>query len=212
MTAVLLAAGMSRRMVAFKPLLPFGGQMVIEAAIENLRGAGVEKIVVVIGHRAAEMRSRIKDLSERDEAARLETVENSLLESQMSDSIKLGVAHAASSSRAVIIALADQPSVSSDVIKRLIHVWRETGAQLVAPEYAGRGGHPVLVDLSLRERLLALDSDGGLRRLFDERHNEIVRVRFEDEFVVRDMDTWEEYIKLHVDTFGYAPNIGKPSV
>ena len=198
-------------MGAFKPLLPFGGRTVVEAALENLRGAGAEKIVVVVGHRAAEMSARLKDFSERRDALQFELVENDLPESQMSDSIKLGVARAAPSSRAVIIALADQPSVSSDVLKRLLRVWRETGAPIVAPEYAGRGGHPVLVDLSLRDQLLALDPKRGLRRLFDERHEEVERVKFEDDFVVRDMDTWDEYIKLHVDTFGYAPNVEKPS-
>ncbi|MFL6229050.1 MAG: NTP transferase domain-containing protein, partial [Pyrinomonadaceae bacterium] len=53
--AILLAAGRSRRMGAFKPLLPFGATTVIESCINNLRGAGVAEIVVVLGHRAEEL-------------------------------------------------------------------------------------------------------------------------------------------------------------
>src|ERR1043165_2150289 len=38
--AVLLAAGRSRRVGAFKPLLPFGGGSVVRACVESLREAG----------------------------------------------------------------------------------------------------------------------------------------------------------------------------
>jgi molybdenum cofactor cytidylyltransferase len=59
LSAILLAAGRSRRMGAFKPLLPFGARTVIETCIDNLRAAGVTEIVVVVGHRGAEVRARL---------------------------------------------------------------------------------------------------------------------------------------------------------
>src|SRR5437588_1011626 len=61
--AVLLAAGRSRRMGAFKPLLPFGDVSVVEACAANLRAAGVGEVVVVVGHRAAEVRAALAHLS-----------------------------------------------------------------------------------------------------------------------------------------------------
>ena len=57
--AILLAAGQSKRMGAFKPLLPFGNKTVIECCIDYLREGGVETIVVVLGHRADEVRKSI---------------------------------------------------------------------------------------------------------------------------------------------------------
>lgn len=59
--ALLLAAGRSRRMGAFKPFLPFGERTVIEACLENLRAAGLREIIVVVGHRADEVRAKLKD-------------------------------------------------------------------------------------------------------------------------------------------------------
>src|SRR5436189_4357414 len=58
--AILLAAGQSRRMGAFKPLLPFGESTVIESCIANLRGASVDEIIVVLGHRADEVREHLQ--------------------------------------------------------------------------------------------------------------------------------------------------------
>src|SRR5256885_3850127 len=59
-SAILLAAGRSRRMGAFKPLLPFGDRTVIETCLTNLREADVEEIVVVVGHRAEAIREQLK--------------------------------------------------------------------------------------------------------------------------------------------------------
>ena len=55
--AILLAAGRSRRMGAFKPLLPFGDSTVIESCIDNLRETPVDEIIVVAGHRADELQA-----------------------------------------------------------------------------------------------------------------------------------------------------------
>src|ERR1700750_3107977 len=58
--AVLLAAGQSRRMGAFKPLLPFGGGSCVEACVSNLLEAGACEVVVVTGHRGEEVRAALK--------------------------------------------------------------------------------------------------------------------------------------------------------
>ncbi|HYG81002.1 MAG TPA: NTP transferase domain-containing protein, partial [Pyrinomonadaceae bacterium] len=58
-SAILLAAGRSRRMGAFKPLLPFGAGTVAGACVESLRGAGFKEVVVVVGHRAGEVRAAL---------------------------------------------------------------------------------------------------------------------------------------------------------
>src|SRR5881628_2666599 len=61
--AILLAAGRSERMGAFKPLLPFGDKTVIETCIDHLRKGGVETIVVVVGHQGNLIREHLQDLN-----------------------------------------------------------------------------------------------------------------------------------------------------
>ena len=63
--AILLAAGRSERMGAFKPLLPFGDKTVIENCIDYLRSGEVEMIVVVLGHRADDVRRQLANTSVR---------------------------------------------------------------------------------------------------------------------------------------------------
>lgn len=195
--AILLAAGRSRRMGAFKPLLPFGDRTVIECCINNLRAADIQNIIVVAGHRADDVREKLNELE-------VSIVVNPDPDSEMGDSIALGVKRLPDNARAAIIALVDHPAVPSSVIKILIGEWRR-GARLVQPEHEGRGGHPVLVDLAYRDYLLALDPQSGLRALFAAHRDKVSRVLVESPYVARDMDTWEDYQRLHEDVFGVTP-------
>ena len=195
--ALLLAAGQSRRMGAFKPLLPFGQSTVIESCIANLRGASVDEIIVIVGHRADEVRERLQN-------ANVTFALNDDPTSEMSVSIARGVEQVSAQRDALLIALVDHPAVSSDTIKTIVDAWVE-GAQFVQPEFNGRGGHPVLIDLKYRHDMLHLDPQRGLRALFDTHRDQVRRLSVDSPFVARDMDTWEDYVQLHRDAFGQPP-------
>ena len=200
--AVLLAAGRSRRMGAFKPLLPFGGVTVAEACVANLRAGGAGEVVVVVGHRGAEVRAALAHLGG------LRFAVNEVAGSEMGVSLARGVGALSGEAGAVLFALVDQPAVPPEEIKRLIEARGRAGARLVVPEWEGRGGHPVLVDLSLREELLGLVPEKGLRALFDAHRTEVLRVHAGSPYVARDMDTWGDYVALHTEVFGLPPKKG----
>ena len=196
--AVILAAGRSRRMGAFKPLLPFGARTVIETCVESLRAAGVSEIVVVVGHRGEELRARLASSGVR-------FAPNDDAESEMGASIARGVEQLSGGAGAVLIALAYHPAVTAEAIRFLAETRERTGARIVVPVWQGRGGHPVLVDLSLRRELLRLGESRGLRGLFEAHAGEVLRVEVECPFVARDMDSWDDYRALHRDAFGTEP-------
>jgi len=198
--AILLAAGHSRRMGAFKPLLPFGEGTVIESCLTHLRGAGVSEIVVVLGHRADEVREHLKALG-------VTFAINPEPESEMSVSIVRGLEQISPAANALLIALVDHPAVDSATIRSITDEWRR-GSKLVQPEHNGRGGHPVLIDLSFRNELLNLDPEKGLRNFFEAHRGQVRRLPVDAPFVARDMDTWEDYVRLHQDAFGQPPRTG----
>src|SRR6266446_4177419 len=121
--AILLAAGQSKRMGAFKPLLPFGEKTVIECCIDYLRRGGVETIVVVLGHRAEAIREKLKDL-------RVRFALNPDPDSEMSASIACGVRELPADCQATLIAPSDYPAIPSDVVAALINSWRTRAAKL----------------------------------------------------------------------------------
>ena len=179
-------------MGAFKPLLPFGNKTVIECCIDYLREGGVDDIVVVLGHRADELRQRVSGVR---------FAVNPDPDSEMGASIAAGVSELPETAQATIIALVDHPAIPATVVSTLLESWKR-GARLVVPTWQGRGGHPVLVDLSFRSELLSLSASGGLRSLFEEHANEVERVPVASPFIARDMDTWDDYSTLHKEVTG----------
>lgn len=203
--AVLLAAGRSRRMGAFKPLLPFGGQTVIETCVNNLLAAGLGEVVVVVGHRAEEVRVRLSHLPVRFALNDAPGSEMGISIARGIEELSPGNAAGGKASGAVLIALADHPAVTAVEIEQVIAAHRRTGARIVVPEWRGRGGHPVLVSDSLRASLLNLDEAGGLRALFAQHAGGVLRLPLASEYIARDMDTWEDYRALHEEIFGVPP-------
>ena len=61
--ALLLAAGESRRMGQLKALLPWKGSTLLAHQISALSGAGIDRIVVVLGHRFEELQSELERTS-----------------------------------------------------------------------------------------------------------------------------------------------------
>jgi molybdenum cofactor cytidylyltransferase len=193
-SAILLAAGQSRRMGAFKPLLPFGNKTVIECCLDYLQRGGVETIIVVLGHRAEEVRQRLQKLP-------VTFAVNPDPNSGMGASIAAGVRELPSQSRATLIALSDHPAVPASVVSTLIQTWKD-GARLVIPTWQTRGGHPVLVDLRFKQELLSLSSNRGLKALFEAHPEDLTRVPVDSPFIARDMDTWDDYEALHKEVTG----------
>jgi CTP:molybdopterin cytidylyltransferase MocA len=179
-------------MGAFKPLLPFGNKTVIECCIDYLREGGVNEIVVVVGHRADEIRRKISGVK---------FAVNPDPESAMGASIAVGIKTLSATAQATLIALVDHPAVPATVVSTLLESW-EHGARLVIPTWNGRGGHPVLVDLSFKPELLNLSESGGLRSLFEAHASDVKRLPVDSPFIARDMDTWDDYRALHLEATG----------
>ena len=191
--AILLAAGQSRRMGAFKPLLPFGEKTVVESCLHYL--TQIPNIVVVLGHRADEIRKHLTGVT---------IAINPDANSEMGASIAVGIQALPDTAKAVLIALVDHPAVPAAVVSTLIDHWQK-GARIVIPTWQNRGGHPVLIDLEFRQELATLDRMGGLRSLFQNYPEAVHRVAVDSAFVARDMDTWDDYLALHEEAFGYPP-------
>lgn len=181
-------------MGAFKPLLPFGKKTVIESCIDYLREGGVGTIVVVVGHRADEVR---KKLEKHDVSFAFNPDPNS----EMGASVAAGIRELPVTAQATLIALCDHPAVPASVVSTLIDA-SINGARLVVPTWQNRGGHPVLVDLVFKSELLNLGSSGGLRALFEAHSDEVHRIDFDSPFIARDMDTWDDYLTLHREATG----------
>ena len=186
LAAVILAAGRSTRMGAFKPLLSFGPDTVIERIIATVRDAGVETLRVVVGWQA----DLLIPVLERHGVP---WIRNERFEEGMYASIQAGVGSLPAGVSAFFLFPGDMPLVRSATLTRLIAEWDQRPSGILYPCHEGRRGHPPLIASSYIPEILRETPLGGLRTLFA-RHAEDARdVEVSDPAVLMDLDTPEEY-------------------
>jgi molybdenum cofactor cytidylyltransferase len=156
--AILLAAGESTRMGRLKQLLPWAETTLIAWQVDQLREAGADDIVVVLGHQAERVRAAVPGMARA-------VVNEAYLEGRAS-SLRHG-AEAIRDADAILILSVDQPRPAW-LSQLLIEHWRQTQAVVVSPRFPRRFGHPVLVAGALLPELRAVTEETlGLRAVID---------------------------------------------
>ncbi len=167
--ALLLAAGESRRMGEPKALLPWRGRTLLAHQLDALRGAGVDRTLVVLGHRYREL------LPEVSGQAGAEWVLNPDYRQGKTTSIKAGLAAIGSPAPASLLILnVDQPR-SREMLEYLLRQHRASPALITIPTYRGQGGHPIILDGSLLPELMLIEEETQGLRAITQRYREAVR-------------------------------------
>ncbi len=187
--AIVLAAGFARRMGRQKLLLNLQGKPVVRWAVERLL-PHVEDVVVVTGQDDAPVREALAGLAVRYAV-------NPSPQSGQGSSIAVGVGVLKPWTRAVLIALGDQPRIPDAVVPRLLAAFAQSGKAIAAPVYRGTQGTPVLFASEVFPELRTLTGDAGARSVLLARPERVEGVPI-DAPMPPDVDTPEDYAKLHV--------------
>lgn len=187
--AVILAAGTSSRMGTSKPLLPLGTGSVIERVIETVRQAGVGDLVVVTGHRAA-------DVAPVVERPGVRHVHNPDYESGMFSSVRTGVGALRDDVDAFFILPVDCALVGPEVLRRLMRSRVDAPDAILHPTCCGVRGHPPLISGRHRKELARADATVDLRSFLERRRDAELDVDVQDLTILMDMDTPEDYERL----------------
>jgi CTP:molybdopterin cytidylyltransferase MocA/ADP-ribose pyrophosphatase YjhB (NUDIX family) len=188
-TAIVLAAGTSSRMGQPKQLLPFEGKSLVRRAAEAAIGSKARQTLVVTGAASPQVDAELAGLA-------VMLVHNDAYAEGMSTSLKAGLRAVRPEVDAVVVLLADQPFISSEIIDGLIDLHALTEAKIVRPRYGGEPGNPVLWDQSLFRELMEQTGDQGGRALLQEYRDEVVWLDLPDARLQTDVDTPEAYANL----------------
>jgi len=187
--AVLLAAGAGARLGGRpKALLELGGVPLIMRQLIALSGAGVDEVVVVLGHHADAIEPAIGQLP-------ITIVRNPAPDDGQVSSVRIGLRALSPRLDALLVALADQPLINEQDITALIGAFKKRGdAAMVVPRVHGEGGatlpgNPVIFDAALRDEWLAGSADLACRNW---RQANPERVRF--------FDTDNRRYRIDIDT------------
>lgn len=195
LSAVILAAGDSRRMGLPKALLEWRGRSFLEAVCDALRAAGVEERIAVLGRASEEILAGWKPEGERI------AVNPRPGDGQLS-SLRTGLEAAARDAEAFMVCLVDQPAILPETYKKIIACWESNKSSIIIPRAVRpsdarlKRGHPIIIPALYKGLCFEGPLESGLHWVTHHPSAKVLDLDVNDENVIRDVDTPEDYRKL----------------
>jgi molybdenum cofactor cytidylyltransferase len=186
-SAIILAAGQSKRMGQPKMLLSWGKMTVIEHVITTFLKAGIDDIVVVTGGVREQVERAIGHYSVR------KISNQNYAAGEMLSSLQCGLRAMSLESQAVLIGLGDQPQILEQSIRSICEAYRESWSPLIVPSFHMRRGHPWLVARPLWDEILELRPPESPRDFLNRNAAEIHYLNVDTPSILADLDTPEDY-------------------
>ena len=168
-----------------KPLLPIDGETFLGHLVAELAASRATRTVVVLGHGARDI------LAAMPEVAHLVVLNHNYALGQLS-SLQVGL-DAAGNPEAILMCLVDHPFIRREVVDQVIDAFESTQRPIVIPTHEGRRGHPTLFARPLFAELRAASLDQGARMVVRAHQEEILDLPIDDEEILADLDTPEQY-------------------
>ena len=170
-TALLLAAGRASRMNGnHKLLAAFDGKALVRRSAETALAAGPARVMVVTGHRAAEIEAELTGLP-------VDILYNPDHAEGMSTSLRAGVSALGPECDGVVVMLADMPNVTGVDVRRLLDAFAEAGGHaIVRAVSGGKRGNPVVLPRATFAAIFQLEGDVGARHIVESAGLDVVDV------------------------------------
>jgi molybdenum cofactor cytidylyltransferase len=191
---VILAAGSSSRMGSNKMLLPLEGEALIRRAVRQALAAGLDPVLVVLGHEADRARLTLEGLP-------CTTVLNADHAQGVRTSLRAGVGALPGETPAAVVILGDMPFVTADMLRALLARYRDQKPPLVVSRYGEVTAPPILYDRSLFEELVAGEGEGCGKHVVKSHRQEAVMVDW-PEAALADVDVPADYERLKAQAGG----------
>jgi molybdenum cofactor cytidylyltransferase len=180
-SGVILAAGFSSRMNAFKPLLKVGEKTMIQAAIDLFKVNGIFDIIVVTGHN----RQRLEPAIRRCGAC---PAFHPGFASGMLGSIQKGIQHIHPGHAGFFLLPTDIPAIRPSTVQQMISEFNADPHRIIMPCFKGQPGHPPLIPCNLTPQILALGKNATLRDLLASKKKQTVNLGLHDRGILMDAD------------------------
>lgn len=184
-SAILLAAGKSRRMGRSKPLLPLGDRPLVRHCLDALLDGGVGDLYLVIGTCGDAVAEAALDLP-------VTVVRNPDPDGDMAGSVRCALQSIPADRQGILISLVDHPLVTAGTIVTLCLEHARQPDKIIVPTYLGRRGHPTLFPRSV---LAELEATATLRDIVNLDSDRVLYIPVEDDGTLLDLDTPEEYCR-----------------
>ena len=188
-SAILLAAGQSKRMVGENKLAKkIQGVPLIKHSVKNILSASIDELIIVLGYQ----KEIIEKLIDKNE--KIKFVFNKDFESGMASSIKTGLNNLSKKTEAFFICLGDMPMVNHDIYNQLIK--SKDNKEIIVPTYKGQQGNPVLFNKSMKETVMNITGDVGAKKILELNKDKILNLEINDQNISKSFNTQGDFSSL----------------
>lgn len=188
--ALVLAAGLARRMGSNKLTSPMAGAPMIRRVVEAALASPCAEVIVVTGHESKAVEEALGGLNVRFAHA-------SRYAEGLGASLAQGVAAVPEDAAGFFVLLGDMPLVTADLLSRMIERFAPIeGAEIIVPVFDGKQGNPVLWSRRFADEMQNLGGDRGARQLLAAHEESVATLPVDDESVLLDADTPESFAAL----------------
>lgn len=189
-SAIILAAGESKRMGQPKMLLRWGNTTILGQVLATYQAAGIDDILVVTGGAHEQVIGVVRQYGVRS------TFNENFSEGEMLSSLQHGLRILLPEEdkvKAALIGLGDQPQAQIESIQRICNMFRKHKSALIVPSFQMRRGHPWLVERGLWRELLEMPPSESPRDFLNRHAQEIHYVEVDTPSILADLDTPQDY-------------------
>ncbi len=185
---IILAAGSSTRMGEPKQLMMYKNKTFLQHIVGEAKNANLYPVICVTGYQSDLITKNIVGMD-------IAIVYNENWSDGMGSGISAGIKQVLLSGvDSVILAVSDQPHVSSELFRNMEKLKDESGKGIVACSYAGTLGTPVLFIEDYFNQLTSLSGNQGAKNIVNTNLSDVCPVEFEKGTI--DIDTKQDYEKL----------------
>lgn len=171
-------------------MLPYRGKTFLETVLAQLRAASLERIAVVLGHHAEQIRGAVN-------LDGVEVVVNRDYKRGQTSSLQAGLRALNSPDlEAIVLCLVDHPAFSAEVVTKLVAVFRQSKSPVAIPTFQNQRGHPVLIARALFAELSGLGAEAGANTIIHKYRDKTEFIEVDDGGILIDIDDPQSYRKL----------------
>ena len=173
-----------------KALLPWRDTTLLEYQLRSLLDAGVQHVVVVLGHDPDPIKPMVEAVDGASWALNPDYLQGK------TTSLKTGVAALTDQEVSDVLLLNVDPPRSADTVRTLLERHLASSFRITIPTYGDRGGHPILIAAELLPELAEIEEESQGLKAVVRRHTEATeRFDVDDPTVLWDLNTPEQYQK-----------------
>ena len=191
-SAILLAAGQSKRMVGENKLTKeIKGIPLIKLSVKNILASSIDELIIVLGHQ----KEIIEELIDKKE--KIKCVFNKNFESGIASSIKIGLDNLSEKTEAFFICLSDMPYINKEIYDQLIDSKKNNQTkEIFVPYYENQQGNPILFSITMRNKINEVLGDLGAKKIIMQNSKKTFRLLTKDKGVVTDFNTQLSFLNI----------------